>query len=162
MRSTISAVLIGLLVLAAIPAEGSAEEQAIQLSLFNPLQIRPEDTAIKYFRFNLIYGRNTSLVGLDLGLVNHLTAGESQSLQIGMANWVDADIKGLQYGLLNITKGNFTGWQWGFVNSSGHAKGLMLGFINVADSMYGLQVGLINVIKEGGMLPFFPIFNFSF
>ena len=61
-----------------------------------------------------------------------------------------------------MTRGTFTGWQWGFINSAGHAKGLMLGFLNVADSMYGLQIGLINVIKEGGMLPVFPIFNFSF
>jgi hypothetical protein len=150
------------MIIAFVPSEGLTEEQPIQLSLFTPLQIRPEDDSILYFRFNLIYGRNTSLKGLDLGLVNHLTAGESQSLQIALANWVDADLKGLQYGTLNVTKGNFTGWQWGFVNYSGHAKGLMLGFINVADSMYGIQIGLVNVIKEGGMLPVFPIFNFSF
>ncbi len=161
-KSMFSIVLLVLLTIAVIPADGSAEEQAIQLSLFTPLQIRHEEDSIKYFRFNLLYGRNTSLVGLDLGLVNHLTAGESRSLQFGLANWVDADLKGLQFGSLNVTKGTFTGWQWGFVNYGGHVKGFMLGFINVADSMYGLQIGLINVIEEGGMLPFFPIFNFSF
>jgi hypothetical protein len=161
---TFASVLFILLVAAAfLPSAASAEEaQAIQLSLFTPVQLRPEDTAIKYFRFNLIYGKNTTLVGLDLGLVNMLTAGESQTLQIGLANWVEADCKGLQYGALNVTRGTFTGWQWGFINSAGHAKGLMLGFLNVADSMYGVQIGLINVIKEGGMLPVFPIFNFSF
>jgi len=154
--------LLVLLVIAVMPVEGLTEEKAVQLSLFNPVQIRSEDTSIKYFRFNLIYGKNTSLVGLDLGLVNHLTAGESKSLQIGFVYWVEADLKGLQYGMVNATKGTFTGWQWGFVNYSGHTKGLMLGFVNYAESMYGLQIGLINVIKEGGMLPFFPIFNFSF
>lgn len=162
MRSTLSTVLLMFLVLAVLPADGLTEEKAMQLSLFNPLQIRPEDTAIKYFRLNLIYGRNTSLVGLDLGLVNHLTAGESQSLQMGFANWVDADLKGLQYGSINVTKGTFTGWQWGFINYSGHTKGFMLGVVNYSETMYGLQIGLINIIREGGMLPFFPIFNFSF
>ena len=162
MKSTLSAALLILLVIALVPADGLAEEKAVQLSLFNPLQIRPEDTSIKYFRFNLIYGKNTSLVGLDLGLVNHLTAGESKALQVGFANWVDADLKGLQYGCLNATKGTFTGWQWGFVNYSGHTKGFMLGFVNYSETMYGLQIGLINIIKDGGMLPVFPIFNFSF
>ena len=162
MKAILSAALLVILVLAMVPSDGSTEEKAFQLSLFTPLQIRPEEDSIKYFRFNLIYGKNASLVGLDLGLVNHLTSGESKGVQVGFANWVDADCKGLQYGALNITKGTFTGWQWGFVNSSGHTKGFMLGFINIADSMYGLQIGLVNVIKEGGMLPFFPIFNFSF
>ena len=162
MRSTVSAVLLVLLVIAVMPAEGSTEEQAFQLSLFNPLQIRSEDTAIKYFRFNLLYGKNTSLVGLDIGLVNHLTAGESTALQWGFGNWAEADLKGIQWGAINATRGTFTGWQWGFVNYSGHTKGFMLGFVNYSESMYGLQIGLINIIKEGGMLPFFPIFNFSF
>lgn len=162
MKSTLSVVLLVLLVLALVPADGLTEEKAVQLSLFNPLQIRPEDTSIKYFRFNLIYGKNTSLVGLDLGLVNHLTAGESKALQVGFANWVEADLKGLQYGCLNATKGTFTGWQWGFINYSGHTKGFMLGFVNYSETMYGLQIGLINIIRDGGMLPFFPIFNFSF
>ena len=162
MRSALSIALLVLMVVALMPVGGFAEEKAVQLSLFTPLQIRPEDTSIKYFRFNLIYGRNTSLVGLDLGLVNHLTAGESKALQAGFVNWVDADLKGLQYGWLNVTKATFTGFQWGFVNYSGHTKGFMLGFVNYSETMYGLQIGLINIIRDGGMLPFFPIFNFSF
>ncbi len=162
MKSTLSAALLILLVIALVPVDGLTEEKALQLSLFTPLQIRPADTSIKYFRFNLLYGRNTSLVGLDLGLVNHLTAGESKAVQLGFANWVEADLKGLQHGWLNVTKGTFTGFQWGFINYSGHTKGFMLGFVNYSESMYGLQIGLINIIREGGMLPFFPIFNFSF
>lgn len=162
MRSIVSIVMLALMAIAVTPADGAAEEQPVQLSLFNPLQIIPEDTAIKYFRFNLIYGKNTSLTGLDIGLVNHLTAGESMAAQFGFGNWVEADMKGLQWGAINATRGNFTGWQWGFVNYSGHTKGFMLGFVNYSESMYGLQIGLINIIMEGGMLPFFPFFNFSF
>jgi hypothetical protein len=162
MSSKFFAAVLVLLTIAVMHADVSAGEEPFQLSLFNPLQIRPEDTAIKYFRFNLLYGRNTSLTGLDIGLVNHLTAGESQALQWGFGNWVEADLKGMQWGGINATMGTFTGWQLGCVNYSGHTKGLMLGFVNYAESMYGLQIGLINIIKEGGMLPFFPIFNFSF
>ena len=40
--------------------------------------------------------------------------------------------------------------------------GLQLGIVNYAIQYHGIQLGLINIIKEGGMLPFFPIFNFSF
>lgn len=158
----VSIMMLILMAIAIMPADGSAEEQPFQLSLFNPLQIRPEDTAIKYFRFNLIYGKNTSLTGLDIGLVNHLTSGESMAVQWGFGNWVEADLKGMQWGAVNGTRGTFTGWQWGFVNYSGHTSGFMLGFVNYSESMYGLQIGLINIIKEGGMLPFFPFFNFSF
>ena len=162
MRSMISIVMLALMTIAVMPAGGAAEEQVFQLSIFNPLQIRPENDAIKYFRFNLIYGKNTTMTGVDLGLVNHLTAGESVALQWGFGNWVEADMKGLQWGTINATRGTFTGWQWGFVNYSGHTRGFMLGIVNYSESMYGLQIGLINIIKEGGMLPFFPFFNFSF
>jgi hypothetical protein len=162
MRSMFSIVILILVIMTCVPVDGITEEKPVQLSLFTPLQIFPEETSIKYFRFNLIYGRNASFTGLDLGLVNHLTSGESRGVQLGFANWVDADLKGLQYGWLNATKGTFTGWQWGFVNYSGHTKGFMLGLVNYSETMYGLQIGLINIIREGGMLPFFPIFNFSF
>ena len=162
MRSTLAAALFVLLAIALMPVDGLTEEKAVQLSLFDPVQIWSADTSIKYFRFNLIYGKNTSLVGLDLGLVNRLTAGESKGLQAGFANWVEADFRGLQYGAVNATKGTCTGFQCGFVNYSGHTKGFMLGFFNYSETMYGLQIGLINVIRDGGMLPLFPIFNFSF
>ena len=87
MRTFALVLFILLVAIALVPSDTTAEEaQAIQLSLFTPVQLRPEDTAIKYFRFNLIYGKNTTLVGLDIGLVNMLTAGESQTLQLGLAN----------------------------------------------------------------------------
>lgn len=40
--------------------------------------------------------------------------------------------------------------------------GLQLGLVNYAVQLHGIQIGLINIIKNGGMLPIFPIFNFSF
>jgi hypothetical protein len=40
-------------------------------------------------------------------------------------------------------------------------SGLQVGIFNMTDTAYGVQIGLLNFIKKGGMLPFFPIFNFS-
>ncbi len=162
MRSTLTIVIFILVIITCVPVDGIAEEKPVQLSLFTPLQIFPEETSITAFRFNLIYGRNASLTGLDLGLVNHLTSGESKGVQFGLANWVDADFTGVQYGTVNVNKGAFNGWQWGFINYTGHTKGLQLGFINYTQTMHGLQIGLINIIREGGFLPVFPIVNWSF
>ena len=162
MRLMLSIAVLALVIMTCVPANGMAEEKPVQLSMFTPLQIYPEETSITAFRFNLIYGRNASLTGLDLGLVNHLTSGESKGVQIGVVSWVDADFTGFQYNALNATKGNFKGWQWGFINYTGHTRGFQLGFFNYTETMYGLQIGLINVIREGGLLPVFPIVNFSF
>ena len=165
MKSTICAIIIVLAVLAFLPEGVSAQDKPVNLSLFTPLQIFSADKSIGYFRFNQIYGRNTTLTsGLDLGLVNHLTAGESMGVQWGAVNWVDADLKGIQWSpAVNYTKGNFTGFQWGFVNVTGHTKGLMIGFVNYSETMHGLQIGLINVIMEGSNIyKFFPIVNFTF
>ena len=109
LRSILSILALVLLVVASVPSDGLAEEQPIQLSLFNPLQIRPEDTAIKYFRFNLIYGKNTSLVGLDLGLVNHLTAGESKSLQINQRQFRNTSLKQRRNLALDMIKQSLIG-----------------------------------------------------
>ena len=51
-----------------------AQEKPIQLSLFTPVQIVPEDQSAKGFRFNLIYGKNAAMTGLDIGLVNMSTS----------------------------------------------------------------------------------------
>jgi len=39
--------------------------------------------------------------------------------------------------------------------------GFQLGLINYARSAYGLQIGLINIIKQGGILPVFPVINWT-
>ena len=144
------------------PVACVADEKPVQLSFFAPLQIYPEETDITAFRLNLIYGRNASLTGIDLGFINHLTTGESVGAQIGFFGWNDADFSGWQYNTVNITKTNFKGLQWGFVNVAGNARGLQLGFFNYSETMHGLQLGFINVIREGGLLPVFPLINWSF
>ncbi len=73
-----------------------AQNRPVQVSLVTPIQIFPEKYSITGVRLNLLYGRNVSVQGLDIGLVNHTTTGRFQ---------------GLQYGLVGLTDADFTGWQ---------------------------------------------------
>ena len=124
-----------------------AETHPVQLAVFEPVQIFSAEESISGLRLNLLYGRNDSVTGLDLGLV-------------GVA---DSDFTGWQYNFgANITKGNFSGLQMGVVNYANSAKGVQLGLINYAVSLNGVQIGLINIIRGGGMFPVFPIINWSF
>jgi hypothetical protein len=109
-----------------------------------------------------IYGKNTSTRYVDLGIVTQNTSGMSTGIQfsfVGLQN----DFTGWQSATaFNYSTGKVKGLMTGMVNLSGHMNGLQIGVINVTDTAYGLQLGLLNFIKKGGMLPFFPLFNFSF
>lgn len=169
------AALFGVM-LAMSASSAVAQSKPIQLSLVTPIQIVPEDQAISGFRFNLIYGRNAAMTGLDIGLVNHTRPGGVEGVQFGIlglseggftgwqANWVnitEAAMKGVQTGLYN-SEGSGEGLQWGFVNTADFHNGLQLSFVNYARTLNGVQIGLVNIIKEGGAFPIFPIVNWSF
>ncbi len=140
----------------------SAQEGPIQLALFNPVQIVPENQSVSAFRFSLIYGKNASVTGVDIGLVNFTTSKQT-GIQWGAVGVVEGDFVGWQGNFVSISKGNFEGLQWSGVNyHSGHYKGLQLALVNYAATMKGIQIGFINIIGKGGFLPIFPIFNFSF
>lgn len=152
---------IGLLALL-LPAMVAAQSKPINIALFNPIQIFPEDNSITGLRINLIYGKNVSMVGLDWGLVNHIGTGGFTGLQWGLVNLCDGNFVGLQGGLLNLSKKNVDGFQYGWYNTGDRVSGFQLGLVNYAESMKGLQIGIINIIKTGGMFPVFPIVNWSF
>ena len=145
-----------------ISSPAAAQDKPIQLAFVAPIQLFSENTAITGIRLSLIYGRNTRVTGLDWGLVNHTTSGESKGVQFGFLSLTDADFVGWQNNWINITKGSFEGLQWGVVNYSNHANGLQLGLVNYARTLKGLQIGLVNIIKQGGTFPVFPIVNWSF
>jgi hypothetical protein len=148
----------------ALPTATRAESggSPISLGLFTPVQIVPEAKGVSGFRFSLIYGNNAFVQGLDLGLVN-MTSGGLEGVQWGLVGIVHGNAVGWQGNwAANITDGSFTGLQWGIYNQANHVKGLQLGLVNNAVTMEGVQIGLINIIQKGGMLPVFPIFNFSF
>ena len=146
----------------AASAPAGAQSRPIQLALFNPIQIFPEQDAIAGLRLNLIYSKNTTVSGLDIGLVNHITGSPSVGMQWSLVGIVDGDFTGFQAGMVNLTKGKIEGLQWGLYNSGGHTSGIQIGIVNITDTMYGLQIGLINVIRTGGQFPVFPIVNWSF
>jgi len=123
-----------------------AQDRPIQIALFTPVQIVPEDIDIKGFRFDVIYGRNASVTGFDVGLVNHTTTGLSKGIQFSFIGLNESDFIGWQHGFVNITKGNFEGLQVGVVNYANQMKGVQFGLVNYAGSGKGLQIGLVNFI----------------
>jgi hypothetical protein len=155
--------LLGTIAFVTISASaGIAAEKAINLSLFTPISIAKETDSVTAFRFNLLYGKNTSVEVVDLGLVNHTTSGLSRVLQWGAVNIAEADFKGLQLAAVNYNSGSFEGVQWGGVNITNNGDGLQFSIVNYAKKYHGLQIGLINIISEGGWMPVFPIVNWAF
>lgn len=137
-----------------------AADKPVNLSLFSPVAlVKPED-GVTAFRFNLLYGKNTSVKVVDLGLVNHTTT-LSSGLQWGFVNVNEGDFKGVQLSAFSYNKGTTDGFQWSTVNYAGTAGGLQLAIVNYAESLQGIQVGLVNIAKSGGRFPVMVIANWK-
>jgi hypothetical protein len=179
MRRPVGIVLLALVLLCLSGIQRSfADEEGkpFQLALFNPLQIRGEETSITALRLNLIYGKNVSVTGLDIGIANHCTGGQSLGLQYGLVGFIEGDFMGWQDNGISIVMGRFSGFQSGFYNHCGQGEGFQMGFVNRAtdmrgfqlglvnytENMYGLQIGLLNIIQRKETLPIFIIANWSF
>ncbi|MDH4038462.1 MAG: hypothetical protein OEY32_12185 [Candidatus Krumholzibacteria bacterium] len=153
--------LLAVCTLSSLPA--LAAEKPVNLSLVTPISIAKETDSVTAFRFSLLYGKNTSVEVLDLGLISHTTSGLSRGLQWSAVNIAEADFKGLQIGwLVNYNAGSFEGVQFGFVNHTMNGDGLQIGFVNYAQKYHGLQIGLANIISQDGFMPVFPFVNWSF
>jgi hypothetical protein len=153
------------------PAGGT---KPIQIALWNPVQIFPEDTSILGVRLNLLYGLNRNMTGLDIGIGNH-TKGDEKGLQYGLVGFVEGSFRGWQNNAFNYSE-TFYGFQHGFYNGAHTATGFELGFVNITQDMhgfqlgifnmtqtlYGLQIGIINVVQQKEDLPILPIVNWSF
>ena len=152
----------------------AGEAKPIQVALWSPVQIFPPAAAIHGVRLNIIYGVNTEVVGLDLGIANR-TTGDCTGLQYGIIGDVEGTFTGWQDNFINIAK-NFEGFQsglyngadachgfqWGFINNTKSMRGFQLAFINMTEKMDGLQIGLVNVIREKNSWPILPIVNWKF
>jgi hypothetical protein len=155
-----TAILFLILIVFQLPAY--SQSKPCQIALVNPAQIHPEETHISGFRWNIIYGKNASVTGIDVGFINHTTEGLSKGFQGGFIGINDADFIGWQDNAFNITRGNVEGVQTGFYNSADNVNGIQIGIVNYARSMKGFQIGLVNIISQGGAFPVFPIINWSF
>jgi hypothetical protein len=149
----------------------------VQGAIFNPEQIFSESTEIRGLRVNVLYGKNASVYGLDVGLWNEVEERVS-GVQLagvvnlargldgigagGLVNKVEERVRGLQCGVANYA-GEVAGVQIaGISNKSNSVVGVQIGgVVNEAEELVGLQIGLLN-FNKGGPLPFFPIFNFGF
>ena len=131
----------------------SAQGKPIQLALFNPVQIVPETQSISGLRLTLLYGRNTNVTGVDIGLAN-FTTSDQLGIQWGGVGYTEGDFTGWQGNWVSISKGNFVGLQSGLVTYNARKEnGLQFALVNYAAKLNGLQLGLINIIGEGGFLP---------
>jgi len=152
------------------------EEHAIQLALFNPVQIYSETDAISGLRLSLLYGKNANVTGLDASfVVNHVT-GDFKGVQLGIVGLNDGNSTGWQWNAVNFSRGDFNGLQLGLYNRTATGRGVQVGWVNQTEAAYrglqlsivnyaqrinGVQIGLVNIIKEGGQFPFFPIVNWG-
>jgi hypothetical protein len=152
-----------IIILMLIPvSKGYSQESPIQLALVNPVQLVPESNSITGLRLSLIYGKNAAVSGLDWGLVN-ITTSNQIGIQWGVYGSTEGSFTGWQGNWVSVTRGNFTGLQSGIVTyNATKMNGLQFAIVNYAATLNGLQLGLINIIGEGGFLPVFPFFNFSF
>jgi len=186
--------ILVLVVLFAFAETGVSETRGrvvpIQLALYPPAQIFPEDVSVLGLRLE-IYGINDHVSGLDFGLFNR-TLGDQKGLQIGGANLVDGHCSGFQFAVANFVGNGFSGWQGGLFNSangevaalqmgamnmgllnlrgiqigiinySRDMSGLQIGLFNAAQVMYGIQIGLVNIISDKETLPVLPFINAAF
>ncbi len=145
-----------------ITSVASAQSSPIQLSLWRTIQIVPEAEAVGAFRLS-IYGVNSGMTGLDLGIWNETRSQTQVGIQWGIVGKSLGGFTGWQANTVNISRNMFEGFQSGWVNHhSGRFSGLQIAIVNYAETMNGIQIGLINIIKSGGFMPWFPLFNFAF
>ena len=160
MKKFYTQVIIVLIIL--LSADIIAQDNPFQLSLFNPVQIVPENESVSGIRLNLIYTKNVNVTGFDMGLVN-ATTGKQLGVQWGGVNITEGGFTGWQSAFVNVSHGDFVGLQTSWVNyHGGYFNGLQFSIVNYTETLKGLQLGLINIIGSGGFLPVFPIFNFDF
>ena len=140
---------------------GGNPATGLQLSLCNPLQIFPENFDVSGLRLNLIYGRNSNLRGLDVGIVNDIP-GVVEGFQCGIGN-LAGDLSGLQLGAYNSASSSSMGLcQIGAVNIGKDINGLQLGLFNMCNTISGVQIGVFNFITQSDFVIFCPIINAQF
>lgn len=119
---------------AAQSPDSSSEPAAIQLSLWESVQIVDRERSVHGFRLVLPYGRNRDLEGADLGIVARLD-GNLVGAQLSVAGIIDGNVKGVQYNwLLSTAGGRVQGLQWSGVNMAGSYEGAQLGLLNYVES----------------------------
>lgn len=118
------------------------------------------------FSFNLLWGINGGVNGLELGLIGNSIKRHVHGIQIGgFFNNIEGHLYGTQFsGLLNITKGDILGMQLaGLWNLGGNIYGIQLCILgNIARDLYGMQIsGLSNIATDVYGFQVSGLFNFA-
>ncbi len=134
----------------------------LQLAVFNPVQLVPEEDSIKGLRLSLFYTVNEDVAGLSIVWAGvNRALGNVEGFEIGLGNWVEGSsyggqlavlnhvgkrFVGLQYGAVNVVEGDFTGLQWSFVNwAEGFMHGAQCALVNISKSRtVGGNLGIVN------------------
>jgi hypothetical protein len=145
------------------------ETQGAQFTFAYPLGTNGKEAIniSNKFSFNLLYGVNGGLNGLEIGGLANYNNGEVQGVQLaGLANvnreythglmWAGCfnltldDARGVQLADFNVAAGDFTGVQAGVINYAGGLRGVQFGLINIVGEDKGaVPIGLINVVRGG-------------
>ena len=171
MKHALAAVVLLMFFAAGVRAEEIG--MPLQIGIYPPAQLIPEDADVRGLRLSLPYSVNNHVVGIDIGIAS--TASDIDALQVNLYSMVYGEMTGVQIALLATTgSGNglqisllnrastvFEGIQCSLINMAEDMTGIQIGLINRTEFLTGLQIGLVNVIEESAM-PFFPIINFSF
>ncbi|TXD71368.1 hypothetical protein [Aequorivita antarctica] len=110
--------------------------------------------SLKYlnnFSFNILYGLNGGLNGVEIGLVLNYNRGKVKGFQLSGVSNVCADSTSgfLLSGVLNYSKGNSKGFQLATVNiAANEINGFQLGVVNYAKKIKGVQLGVINILGD--------------
>ena len=163
-RSCISTARSGtvILAIALLCSACSTTWTPFQGAIWNPAQIFTESTDVRGLRVGVLYGKNASLDGLDVGLVTNVEgrtrgvqsgfvnfASEVDGLDIGFVTNVEGRVRGAQCGVANLAAEfdglNFGGWN----NVEKRVRGVQLaGIVNFAGEFDGLEVGLANQVED--------------
>jgi hypothetical protein len=145
------------------------------IALVSPVEIFPfQDKQIMGTGISVLYGRTASLIGYQVGLVNHVT-DRLFGVQAGAVNLSDGYGYGIRVGGLYTGGGRFGGisigglanryadeGSWGLMisafNQAASFTGLQIGVVNIADTLKGVQIGLMN-FSRNGPLKFMPVIN---
>ncbi len=122
------------------PSLARAEEWTpVQLALWHPAQIFSPNRDVYGFRWNIVYGKNKNVSGMDIGGYNAVD-GVQKGIQCGLFNF-SKDARGMDVGLMNYSFAQ-KGFYLGLVNhSEADVSGIQAAFFfNSATVMNGFQI----------------------
>jgi len=181
MRRTVLSLL--LLCLVATPV---AAETSFQFSLAGG-QL-PVDTDVNGFRLAILYGKNTRVYGVDLGLASFSetdrssgfsmiwgigkVTGRCSGLASAFVNVHEGEDESVNAAFVNSVRTQKSGANIGFINvTEGYSNvdisgigiskesNVQVGFVNITGRINNLQIGFLN-FADNGFFPVFPFFNF--